>query len=164
VNDHVVERSADIKADGFGIGWYDPVEIAPSPSPLKAVANPAPQALLQQSQPEREPSVAPRIESSEAEKEQEVLRQRELEQEMENERPCVFKSISPVSLLVPSVTKLIPGMEQCQSDKTGREDQNSFTVVSLACTDEKSRSQQCACTGINNGRCSQRGQLPPMDL
>lgn len=35
---------------------------------------------------------------SEEEKEQEVLRQRELEQELENERPCVFKSISPVCL------------------------------------------------------------------
>lgn len=33
---------------------------------------------------------------SEEEKEQEVLKQRELEQELENERPCVFKSISPV--------------------------------------------------------------------
>lgn len=35
---------------------------------------------------------------SEEEKEQEVLKQRELEQELENERPCVFKSISPVCL------------------------------------------------------------------
>lgn len=102
MNGFQIGAHAHIQADGFGIGWYDPVEIAPSPSPLKAVANPAPQALLQQSQPEREPSVAPRKESTEAEKEQEVLRRRELEQEMENERPCVFKSISPVSLLGPA--------------------------------------------------------------
>jgi hypothetical protein len=73
------------------------VEAAPGPSPLKAVANPAPQALLQQSQPEQDLSASMRLDKSEAEKEQEVLRQRELEQEMENERPCVFKSISPVS-------------------------------------------------------------------
>ena len=85
------------QADGFGIGWYDPVEAAPGPSPLKAVANPAPQALLQKSQPDQDLSASMRLDRSEAETEQEVLRQRELEQEMENERPCVFKSISPVS-------------------------------------------------------------------
>jgi glutamine amidotransferase len=89
-------RNANPQADGFGIGWYDPVETAPGPSPLRAVANPAPQALLQQSQPEQDPSASTTLDKSEAEKEQEVLRQRELEQEMENERPCVFKSISPV--------------------------------------------------------------------
>jgi glutamine amidotransferase len=87
------------KADGFGIGWYDPVETGPAPSPLKAVANPAPQALLQQSQPERDMSTSRTRAKTETETEQEVLKQRELEQEMENERPCVFKSISPVSLL-----------------------------------------------------------------
>ena len=136
MNAFQIGAHAHIQADGFGIGWDDPVEIAPSPSPLKAVANPAPQALLQQSQPEREPSVAPRKESTEAEKEQEVLRRRELEQEMENERPCVFKSISPVSLLGLIPAKLMSGMEQCQSDKTGREDQNPSTIVSSARTGE----------------------------
>jgi hypothetical protein len=76
------------------------VESAPGPSALKAVANPAPQSLLQHSQPETESS-PPRIkDKSVEEKEQEVLKQRELEQEMENERPCVFKSISPVSQLL----------------------------------------------------------------
>lgn len=75
------------------------MEAAPGPSPLKAVANPAPQALLQQSQPDQDLSASMRLDKSEAEKEQEVLRQRELEQEMENERPCVFKSISPVSTI-----------------------------------------------------------------
>ena len=69
-----------------------------------------------------------RLDSSEAEKEQEVLRQRELEQEMENERPCVFKSISPVSCN--GEICLMLGLEQCQSYETGRKDQDSATLVS----------------------------------
>lgn len=64
---------------------------------MKAVANPAPQSLLPDGpQSETEGEGHTRFKSEE-EKEQEVLKQRELEQELENERPCVFKSISPVS-------------------------------------------------------------------
>lgn len=89
------------QADGFGIGWYDPVPTSPQgPSPLRAVANPAPQSVLRQSTGDAELQNGPTHvkDKSEEEKEQEVLKQRELEQELENERPCVFKSISPVSL------------------------------------------------------------------
>lgn len=37
-------------------------------------------------------------EEEEQQKMEDVLKKRELEQELENERPCVFKSTSPVSL------------------------------------------------------------------
>jgi hypothetical protein len=64
------------------------------------VANPAPQSLLTDGPNSSEPGSAEAHSSfkSEEEREQEVLKQRELEQELENERPCVFKSISPVGL------------------------------------------------------------------
>jgi hypothetical protein len=107
------------------------VENVPGPSALKAVANPAPQSLLQQSQPEIESPVLRPINKSVEETEQEVLKQRELEQEMENERPCVFKSISPVRspCCVSLYKKLIAGMEQRQSHQACREDSDSAAIV-----------------------------------
>lgn len=67
---------------------------------MRAVANPAPQALLADGPAQADTEFGNEGKhvryKSEEEKEQEVLKQRELEQELENERPCVFKSISPV--------------------------------------------------------------------
>jgi len=99
-----------MNADGFGIGWYDPIQppqsnlAAPVPRP---VATPAPQVLLdgnplRSPQDVRSPTFGADysfpMELSEKlhkEKEEDVLAMRELEQALENERPCLFKSISP---------------------------------------------------------------------
>jgi len=102
------------QADGFGIGWYDPVlnelpiptttrrdtlgTAPPSPSPAPG---PGP-STLRTGTPAASPAagVVPLAAEEEAHEEEEArARQaaqvREAEREIEIERPCVFKSISP---------------------------------------------------------------------
>ncbi|ORY33773.1 nucleophile aminohydrolase [Naematelia encephala] len=93
--------SRPMNADGFGIGWYDPLP----PSPASAILphqTPSPAPISRDSSPEevadKQNGCAEEHEDGHAKDEEaskELLRKREEERELENERPCVFKSISP---------------------------------------------------------------------
>jgi glutamine amidotransferase len=58
----------------------------------------------------------------------ELVKQREEERELENERPCVFKSISPVSTRCRC--QLTLGLEQREPDPARRKDPQSAGIVS----------------------------------
>lgn len=107
--------SSDFQADGFGIGWYDPQD---TPAPLLPGTT-APQTLLPQTNTAGAPptsspgdlrqngnshnvALADGQDAYHGDQEElaaalEVVKKREAELELENQRPCVFKSISPVS-------------------------------------------------------------------
>ncbi|WVR05261.1 hypothetical protein IAU60_002273 [Kwoniella sp. DSM 27419] len=110
--------SRPMNADGFGIGWYDPLP-APSSTPALPLptSRPAPcDATSPADQPESSHShdynsaraASPPMNSGDPSKEipmdpfagldpksVEIAQARERERELENERPCLFKSISP---------------------------------------------------------------------
>ena len=82
---HTHPRPCSIQADGFGIGWYDPqndTHAAPKHAEAPRAERPAKAVSAQ------------RAEAEEAA--EEIWRKREKELDLENERPCIFKSISPV--------------------------------------------------------------------
>lgn len=102
-------------ADGFGIGWYDPLPPAGAhtiqPQPTTALG-PADDPTARRPQGDysatmsgaNKPSAAgdpernraqPADPEADAGAARDLLRRREEERELENERPCLFKSISP---------------------------------------------------------------------
>ena len=96
-----------IQADGFGIGWYDPL---PHPPLAEVVPKPVVSAGIDANKDPVNGDYFPVIQLagngaynaearphgvSDEEKAAELLRKRELEQELQNERPCIFKSITP---------------------------------------------------------------------
>jgi len=88
-----------MKADGFGIGWYDPLASTSSSSSLPdaAQAGTAEEALEEHNKAFEPVHVDQVVEGLSEMEIKDVLRKREEAAERENERPCVFKSLSPVS-------------------------------------------------------------------
>ncbi|BEI92007.1 uncharacterized protein CcaverHIS019_0408270 [Cutaneotrichosporon cavernicola] len=111
--------SRPMNADGFGIGWYDPVlaevpvasDSAPAaaPGPVPPTPIPSLPSMLRTGTPAPAPSppsvpidgavIPPESEAEEMAEEdtraREVAKLREEEREHEIEKPCIFKSISP---------------------------------------------------------------------
>ncbi|KAK1925024.1 cytoplasm protein [Papiliotrema laurentii] len=99
-----------LNADGFGIGWYDPqdapapgmpgklADVSDSPSPA---GSRTPGDLIDNAKADGEGKEAGKDEGKMNGNEEdlaaalEIVRRRQKEVELENERPCVFKSLSP---------------------------------------------------------------------
>ncbi|KIR58710.1 hypothetical protein I312_102825 [Cryptococcus bacillisporus CA1280] len=102
--------SRPLNADGFGIGWYDPLPAIPASAAPHPATSPAPPSTPST------PCTCPNVVAAQASHSQaydvqgnypvdadgqmdentlEVMKEREVERELENERPCLFKSISP---------------------------------------------------------------------
>lgn len=102
---------AHAQADGFGIGWYSPENEAkpavpgtvtsPHSQPVTPGIPGTPGELADHDKDESLPNGAQGEDGELLEEEVvqalELLKLRQHEAELENERPCVFKSISPVS-------------------------------------------------------------------
>ncbi|WWD15866.1 hypothetical protein CI109_100290 [Kwoniella shandongensis] len=101
--------SRPMNADGFGIGWYDPLP-APASTVLPRPTNtPAPKGAEEQvpvhsshsqayvAVPENDPTqdIEEDPEAALDKAAIKLLKEREMERELENQRPCLFKSISP---------------------------------------------------------------------
>ncbi|GFZ46180.1 Deficient in utilization of glutathione protein 3 [Saitozyma sp. JCM 24511] len=104
--------SRPMNADGFGIGWYDPLPPAhpqlaglaphlitshapPSPSHRKPGESSPSNAAEASDHAEQANILGQLDDAGEKAVRAELVRKREEEMELENERPCVFKSISP---------------------------------------------------------------------
>lgn len=95
----------------------------------------------------------------EDEKAEEIVRMREMERELEQERPCLFKSLSPVSLQVATCLVICAdagvGLEQRQSHSLGGKDTKPFGLV---CEKPSVSTQltidQCPCPGVDSTRSS----------
>lgn len=89
-----------LQADGFGIGWYD----AFPPAPIATVLPPAGNGHVTPVSAKSGVATPVRGEENDGEakgqdeKTEEIMRLREEEQIREKQRPCVYKSLSPVSL------------------------------------------------------------------
>ncbi|WVQ78067.1 hypothetical protein IAT38_000148 [Cryptococcus sp. DSM 104549] len=96
--------SRPLNADGFGIGWYDPLPALPASAAPRAATSPcscpnvytaqASHAHAHVSGPAAAGEEVKKL-TEEDEKAAEMMREMERERELENERPCLFKSISP---------------------------------------------------------------------
>ncbi|TYJ56580.1 hypothetical protein B9479_002672 [Cryptococcus floricola] len=106
--------SRPLNADGFGLGWYDSLPALPANAVPRAATTPAPVDSLDATPTS---CTCPNIVTAQAshsqaydvqgnnypvgadgqidEKAVEVMKERERERELENEKPCLFKSISP---------------------------------------------------------------------
>ncbi|EIW69647.1 hypothetical protein TREMEDRAFT_30393, partial [Tremella mesenterica DSM 1558] len=85
--------SRPFNADGFGIGWYDPL---PHVSPAEVVPKPVVSPIsdpVAKNQHARKGEVLHGV--ADEGKAAELWQMREYEQELQNERPCIFKSITP---------------------------------------------------------------------
>ncbi|WVF72236.1 hypothetical protein IAT40_007048 [Kwoniella sp. CBS 6097] len=106
--------SRPMNADGFGIGWYDPLPLLAAPAvprPTNIPAPPEPTSAPHASHSHNQgymPDASPPLVSNDPTKEleidpftgldkqtAEILEARAEEMALENERPCLFKSISP---------------------------------------------------------------------
>lgn len=185
MNVSILPRQAlTAQADGFGIGWYDPLpplatQVAESPHgvPSSGPITPAPPARPSKAEQQangtdhvpnqlvggeptspgvpqaedrmRGPATPGVVEQHlslsqpalDDESRAEQLRlqvMRADEREVENERPCVFKSISPVSIAYGDASwgADASGMEQCESDEACGKDSQSARVCSCARVDD----------------------------
>jgi hypothetical protein len=138
---------AHAQADGFGIGWYSPENDAkpiipgtvtsPHSHPTTPGIPGTPGENVDHEKDDSLPNGGQNEDGELLEDEVvqalELLKVRQHEAELENERPCVFKSISPVSSLCWSKGfELTLGMEQREPDSTSGEDQESPHLVSCA--------------------------------
>ncbi|KAK6902897.1 glutamine amidotransferase [Kwoniella mangroviensis CBS 10435] len=109
--------SRPMNADGFGIGWYDPLPTTPTLTLPRATSIPAPpepttplegqhpshshsshsQEYIPTPVPPNDPSQDIQVDPLAGldQTSVEILEARERERELENERPCLFKSIHP---------------------------------------------------------------------
>jgi glutamine amidotransferase len=140
---------ADAQADGFGIGWYSP-DSDPKPAIPGTITSPQSQPATpgipgtpgegadhdkDESLPNGGQGEEGELPEAEVVQALELLKMRQHEAELENERPCVFKSISPVSATKEAgvLRELMPGVEQRKFDSFGREDPKSSHLVGLRC-------------------------------